>query len=68
MSFSTAVGGRLGIAGTFECRDAAGNLLKTIELRGAIPLEDLGLTVDEARQLVESQEQACGPNDRERGP
>lgn len=68
MSFATGVGGRLGIAGTFECRDAAGNLLKTIELRGAIPLEDLGLTVDEARQLVESQEKPDGADDCQRGP
>jgi len=27
------------IAGTLECRDKDGNVLKTIEVRGAIPLD-----------------------------
>lgn len=30
---------KLVIAGTLECRDKDGNLLKTIDVRGAIPLD-----------------------------
>ena len=30
---------RLVIAGTLECRDKDGNLLQTIEVRGAIPVD-----------------------------
>lgn len=52
MSFSTGMGAKLGINGTFECKDKDGNVLETITLNGAIPLEKLGLTVEEAQQLI----------------
>lgn len=52
---------RLGIRGTFECRNAAGEVIKTIEVTGAIPLTKLGLTQDQARQLVEQQKQSGEP-------
>ena len=31
--------GRLGLSGTFECRDAEGNILKTIEFTGSLPID-----------------------------
>ena len=31
---------KLHISGTFECRDADGNLVKTIEVSGEIPLQE----------------------------
>jgi hypothetical protein len=31
---------KLVIQGTFECRDKDGNLIKTIEFKGELPLED----------------------------
>lgn len=37
---------RLGIAGVLECRDADGNVIKTIELLGSLPLTD-----EQAQQL-----------------
>lgn len=33
------INAKLVLAGTLECRDKDGNLLKTIEVRGAIPLD-----------------------------
>lgn len=52
MTYQTELVGRLGISGTFECRDAEGNVLKTIELSGSIPLSDAG-QVEAAQQLIE---------------
>lgn len=52
---------RLGIRGTFECRNALGEVIKTITiLNGAIPLARLGLTEEQARQLVEQQQPQPG--------
>jgi hypothetical protein len=34
----TQLSAKLVIQGTFECRDKDGNLLKTIELKGELPL------------------------------
>lgn len=53
MKVSQPVGAKLGIRGAFECKDAAGNVLKVIEFTGAIPLEQLGMSVDDAKQLIE---------------
>ncbi len=64
MDFKTGMGGRLGISGTFECKDKDGVVLKTIELRGSVPLEDLGLTVEQAQALVDSQGADSGPDHR----
>lgn len=53
MNISEPVGAKLGISGAFECKDAAGNVLKVIEFKGAIPLEELGMSVEDAKQLIE---------------
>jgi hypothetical protein len=62
MSHQASIGAKLGIAGTFEFRDKDGNVLKTIHLSGAIPLSDLGLSVEDAQQIIE-QENANGAHD-----
>lgn len=48
---------RIGIRGTLECRNAAGEVIKTIEMNGEIPLSRLGLNVEQAQQLVEQQQE-----------
>lgn len=66
MNFQTGMGAKLGIRGTLECRNAAGEVIKTIEMNGAFPLEDLGLSVEEAQQLIDQQKGADhGTHDRE---
>ena len=35
----TQLNAKLVIEGTFECRDKDGNLLKTIELKGELPVD-----------------------------
>lgn len=49
---TTSVGARLGLAGTLEFRDKDGNILKTVDFTGSVPLEDTGMSVDEAKQLI----------------
>jgi hypothetical protein len=65
MTHQMSMGARLGIKGAFECRDAEGNILNVIEFDGSIPLENVGLTVDEAQSLIESQEVQNGSDHRE---
>lgn len=59
------LGGRIGLSGAFECRDAAGNVVKTITFTGSIPLSQLGLSEEQARELVSTQEATDGTHDRE---
>lgn len=55
MTFEAGLGARLGISGTLECKDKDGKVLSVIELTGSIPLSDLGLTIDQAQDLIDSQ-------------
>jgi hypothetical protein len=48
----TGLGARLGLAFTLECRDKDGNILKTIDCKGSIPLSQLGIDVDQAKELI----------------
>ena len=48
---------RLGIKGTFECRDKDGNVLKSIEIDGSVPIE-----LAQAEELLK---EANGPDDRQ---
>jgi hypothetical protein len=41
MNVPEPISAKLVISGTFECRDADGNLVKTIELKSEVPLTDL---------------------------
>lgn len=55
---------KLVLTGTFECLDKDGNVLKVIEGRGAFPLESLGLTVEQAQEII-SKEQGNGLDNRQ---
>lgn len=50
---------KLQIAGTLEWRDKDGNILSTTQLRGAIPLDQLGLTEQQAAELVKESQHGC---------
>lgn len=64
MTHQAHVGARLGISGTLEFKDKDGNVLKTVQMNGSIPLTDLDLTVDEARELINQQESQNGTCNR----
>ena len=49
------ISARIVIAGTLECRGADGELLQTIDVRGAIPLHDLFADPKEAADGDRSQ-------------
>lgn len=53
MTYEAKMTAKLGMRGTFECRNARGEVVKTIEFSGLIPIERLGITEQEARKLVE---------------
>ena len=61
----TDMGAKLGISGVLEFRDAQGNLLKTVQMTGSIPLSDVGLTTEQAQTLIDSQEQSNGTDHRQ---
>jgi hypothetical protein len=61
-AYKAEIGAKLGISGTLEFRDAQGNVLKTVEMSGAIPLEQLGMTIEQAEQLIK--ENQHGPDHR----
>lgn len=60
----TTMGALVGIRGTLECRNAAGEVIKTIEMNGEIPLSRLGLTVEQAQTLVEQTKERQDGTDR----
>ena len=65
MNFNTGVKGRIGISGSFECKDKDGRVLKTIEVKGSVPLDQLGLTPEEAQELITQQEKRHVADDRQ---
>lgn len=62
--FSPAqMGAKLGLAGVLVYKDAAGNVIKEVPFTGAVPLAELGLSVEDAQQLIQQQEQSHGTHD-----
>ena len=59
MTQQAQIGGRVGIKVTFECLDAAGQVVKVIHGEGSVPLESL--TEEQRAALVEQQN---GTNNR----
>ena len=55
-SNQTSIGARLGFSGTLHFHDAAGNVIGTTQMTGSVPLSETGLTVEQAKQLIEDQE------------
>ena len=64
MSSVAAVGARLGLSGTLEFKDAQGNVLKTMDFTGSVPLDEAGLTVEQAQELINTQGADHGSDDR----
>jgi hypothetical protein len=65
MHIPSPLGARLGLAGTLEFKDAAGNVLKRVDFTGSVPLADSDLSVEQAQQLITQQEADHGCDDRE---
>ncbi len=61
---STSVQAKLVVTGSFECLDKDGKVLKVIEGSGSFPLEQLGMTVEQAQELI-SKEQGNGLDNRQ---
>lgn len=61
--FQSSMGARLGLSGTLCYHDKDGNVIKTVEINGSIPLSDLGMSVEQAQELIQQQEQGNGPHD-----
>ena len=60
---NASLGARLGLSFTLECRDKDGNILKTIDCKGSIPLEESGLTIKQAQELIDEQGANHGADD-----
>ena len=59
------MGAKLGMSFNLEWRDKDGNILKTVQCRGSVPLSETGLTIEQAKQLIK--EQNHGNHSAERG-
>lgn len=53
---SVASGARVTFSGKLQYKDANGNVLKMVDARGSLPLEDTGLTIDQAKALFQPSE------------
>ena len=62
MTFAATTQARIAIRATFECRNAAGEVIKTIEVDGSVPLSELGLS--DAQSTSNPNEEPHGPHDR----
>lgn len=51
---------RLNLSGTLEWRDKDGNILSTTTISGSVPLEETGLSVEQAQELINQQEASHG--------
>lgn len=56
---------RLNLSGTLEWRDKDGNILSTTTIRGSVPLEETGLSVEQAQELINQQEAQHGRDHRQ---
>jgi hypothetical protein len=65
MHIPTPIGARLGLSGTLEFKDDAGNVLKRVDFVGSVPLAESGLSVEQAQQLITQEGADHGCDDRE---
>ena len=63
MTFTAGVGARLGLSGTLEFKDDAGNVLKRVDFTGSVPLSETGLSVEQAQELITQQGAEDGQHD-----
>ena len=57
------MGARLGLSFSLEFKDAQGNLLKTIDCKGSVPLSETGLTAEQAQAIIDQQGSSNGADD-----
>ncbi len=58
MSFNpTTMRGKIGITGTLVYKNAAGEVIKKVEMSGAVPISKLGMTEAQARDFVQQHQQ-----------
>lgn len=59
MNWKTGLRARIVIKGTLVCKNAAGEVIKNIELDGSIPLsESLGVSEEQAQEIVQQLQQS----------
>ncbi len=64
MSYATGVEAKLQMSGVITYRDSLGVVIKEVPFSGAIPLSQLGMTVEQAQELIQQQEAPHGPDHR----
>lgn len=58
MTWNTGLRAKIGVTGTLVCKNKDGEVIKTIELNGSVPLADvLGVTEEKAREIVQQHQQ-----------
>ena len=55
-TFKTEAVGRLGLSGFLTYHDKDGNPIKTVEMKGSIPLSAIGLDIEQATAIINSQQ------------
>lgn len=53
---SVSSGARVTFSGKLQYKDANGNVLKVVDARGSLPLEETGLTLAEAKAIFQPSE------------
>ncbi len=54
---TASVGAKLGISLTLEFKDKDGNVLKRMPMAGSVPLEDTGMSVEQAQSFINEQKE-----------
>ena len=64
MVWQAGVGAKLSVKGALEFKDRDGKVIKTVQVDMAVPLEQLGMSVEEAQELTrQSQPSPATPLD-----
>lgn len=61
---TASVGAKLGISLTLEFKDKDGNVLKRMPMAGSVPLEDTGMSVEQAQSFINEQKEDDHGNHR----
>ena len=54
---TASVGAKLGISLTLEFKDKDGNVIKRMPMAGSVPLEDTGMSVEQAQSVINEQKE-----------
>lgn len=55
---TASVGAKLGISLTLEFKDKDGNVIKRMPMSGSVPLEETGMSVEQAQSFINEQQGA----------